>query len=426
MNSELIAVANNAIMGRVLRVPGGKLVFRYEESWRSTDANYPLSLAMPLAQLEHPHARIEPFLWGLLPDNEAVLGKWAQRFHVSARDAFGLLAGVGEDCAGAVQFVRPERLDELRSAGEPHIEWLTERAVADRLRRLREDHSAWRSPSDTGQFSLAGAQPKTALLFEGGRWGVPSGRTPTTHILKPPTGEWDGHAENEHMCLEIARRLGLIVARSKVQRFGNEIAIVLERYDRLKTDVGLLRVHQEDTCQATGVSPTRKYESEGGPGVRAIVSLLRDNSDNPEEDVASFLDAIAFNWLIVGTDAHAKNYSVLIGSAGVVRFAPLYDLASILPYEIVAIQKVRLAMKIGGNYRVRDIGLHQWEKLATENRVNAQRLISRLRDLSEALPDQVSSVRDDVLAEGLQHPLIHNLAKALHARARDAQRILAS
>jgi serine/threonine-protein kinase HipA len=424
MNSELIAVANNAIMGGVLRAAGGKLIFRYEGSWRSMNGNYPLSLCMPLAQLEHPHARIEPFLWGLLPDNEAVLGKWAQRFHVSARDVFGLLAGVGEDCAGAVQFVRPERLEELNSAAEPEVEWLTERDIADRLRRLREDHSAWRSPSDTGQFSLAGAQPKTALVFDEGRWGVPSGRVPTTHILKPPTGEWDGHAENEHMCLEIASRLGLLVARSKVQRFGQEIAIVLERYDRSKTDAGFVRVHQEDTCQASGIPPTRKYESEGGPGVRGIVSLLRDNSDNPEEDISSFLDAIAFNWLIVGTDAHAKNYSVLIGSGGVVRFAPLYDVASILPYEIVAIQKVRLAMKIGGNYRVRDIGLHQWEKLATETRFNPERLITRLRELSAALPDEVSAVRDSVLLEGLQHPLIANLAEALHARARDAQRIV--
>jgi serine/threonine-protein kinase HipA len=157
---------------------------------------------MPLTRSEHGHERIEPFLWGLLPDNEAVLGKWAQRFHVSARDAFGLLSGVGEDCAGAVQFIRPERLREITNSREGKVEWLTEREVAERLRHLREDHSAWRSPSDTGQFSLAGAQPKTALLFDGERWGVPSGRTPTTHILKPPTGEWDGHAENEHMCLE--------------------------------------------------------------------------------------------------------------------------------------------------------------------------------------------------------------------------------
>jgi serine/threonine-protein kinase HipA len=380
---------------------------------------------MPSVRTEHPHDRIEPFLWGLLPDNAAVLDRWAQRFHVSPRDPFGLLAAVGEDCAGAVQFVPPERVAGISSdSAAAKIEWLSDAEIRDRLRDLRRDHSAWRSPSDTGQFSLAGAQPKTALLFDGRRWGVPSGRTPTTHILKPPTGEWDGHAENEHVCLELASRLGLLAAKSTVRRFGEEIAIVLERYDRLKTDGGFVRVHQEDTCQATAVPPTRKYEAEGGPGIRAMITLLRDNSDAPDEDIAAFLDAIAFNWLIVGTDAHAKNYSVLIGNAGTVRFAPLYDLASILPYRIVAMQKVRLAMKLGGTYRVRDIGIRQWEKLAAENHVDAERLLTRLRSMVAALPDNVSSVRDAALAHGLHHPLIANLANALHSRASDANRIL--
>ncbi|MGA7631477.1 MAG: HipA domain-containing protein [Terriglobales bacterium] len=128
-------------------------------------------------------------------------------------------------------------------------------------------NSAWRAATDTGQFSLAGAQPKTALLLEGRRWGVPSGRTPTTHILKPPTGEWDGHAEIEHFCLLLARASGLVVPNSSVRRFRAEIAIVIERYDRIRSSDGWLRVHQEDMCQALGLHPAKKYENEGGPGV---------------------------------------------------------------------------------------------------------------------------------------------------------------
>src|SRR6202043_1593433 len=111
--------------------------------------------------------------------------------------------------------------------------WLDEAAVAERLRLLRADPSAGREAKDTGQFSLAGAQPKTPLLFENGRWGVPSGRVPTSHILKPPTGEFDGHAENEHFSLELARALGLAVPNSAIMHFENEIAIVVERYDRI-------------------------------------------------------------------------------------------------------------------------------------------------------------------------------------------------
>jgi serine/threonine-protein kinase HipA len=220
---------------------------------------------------------------------------------------------------------------------------------------LRADHSAWRIPRDTGQFSLAGAKPKTALLFENGRWGVPSGRVPTTHIFKPPTGELDGHVENEHFCLELARALGLPVADSRIMRFQDEIAIVVERYDRVRTETGLRRVHQEDMCQAFAIPPTRKYQNEGGPGIRDIVELLTAKSTSRGEDVATFLDSVAYNWLIVGTDAHAKNYALLIGAEGRIRLAPLYDMASVLPYPAIGIEKAKLSMKLGGEYRLRNI-----------------------------------------------------------------------
>jgi serine/threonine-protein kinase HipA len=270
----------------------------------------------------------------------------------------------GEDCAGAVQFVRPERLEVVLGAAPPEIEWLDEDAIAQRLRALREDHSAWRIPRDTGQFCLAGAQPKTALLFENGAWGVPSGRIPTTHILKPSSGDFDGHAENEHFCLELGRALGLPVVDSRIMHFQDEIAIVIERYDRIRTAAGLRRVHQEDICQALSIPPTRKYQNEGGPGIHDIVELLRTYSSSAAEDVRTFVDSVAYNWLIVGTDAHAKNYALLIGAEGRVRLAPLYDVASVLPYPDIDIHRVKLSMKIGGEYRIRNIHLRHWRRLA--------------------------------------------------------------
>jgi serine/threonine-protein kinase HipA len=123
-----------------------------------------------------------------------------------------LISHVGEDCAGAVQFVTPDRLDAMRRGKEDKNRVVDESEIAQRLRILRSDHAAWRLPRDTGQFSLAGAQPKTALLFQNNRWGILSGRLPTTHILKPPTGHFDGHSENEHICLALARDLGLPAA----------------------------------------------------------------------------------------------------------------------------------------------------------------------------------------------------------------------
>ncbi len=423
MTNQLIALLDGREVGMV-HYKDSRLSFAYSDTWRDDPNAYPLSLSMPLGSATHGHARIEAFQWGLLPDNDQVLQNWGKRFQVSPKNVFRLITHVGEDCAGAVQFVTPERMETL--IAEPaarEVQWLTEDDVAERLRTLRADHSAWRAASDRGQFSLAGAQPKTALLFDRRRWGVPSGRTPTTHILKPPTGEWDGHAENEHFSLQLARSLGLIVPNSNVLRFQDEIAIVVERYDRARSGNRWVRIHQEDMCQALGLHPTRKYESDGGPGVRRIVELLRDQSSSPNEDVQSFLDAIAFNWLIAGTDAHAKNYSLLLGQNGAVRLAPLYDLASILPYPAVDVSKVKLAMEIGGEYRLRNIGLRHWQKLAAELRLD-EWIIDRVRTMAQALPDQITTIQGQVEGQGLSHVTITRLCTRLKTRAAACQRLL--
>jgi len=426
MITELTAILDGMEVGRVTRDKRARLSFTYDEEWRNAENAYPLSISMPLALAQHGHGRIDPFLWGLLPDNQMVLDQWARRFHVSARNAFSLLSAVGEDCAGAVQFVRPERLDAVLVGAPTEVQWLNEADVAQRLRVLREDHSAWRIPRDAGQFSLAGAQPKTAFLLEDGRWGVPSGRVPTTHILKPPSGEFAGHAENEHFCLQLARALGLPVVDSRIMHFQDEVAIVVERYDRIRTQAGLRRVHQEDICQALGILPTSKYQNEGGPGIRDIVQLLRTYSTNVAEDVRTFLDAVAYNWLIVGTDAHAKNYALLIGAKARVRLAPLYDLASVLPYSEIDIQRVKLSMKLGGEYRFRDIRLRHWRRQAEELGIDPDELVHRVNDLANQLADHITDVERSMKEEGLTHPLIHRLAARLTARAKACRRVLGS
>lgn len=422
MSDQLVALLGAREVGRIHR-RHGRLRFVYDDAWRDAPDAYPLSLSMPLAAAEHGHAAIEAYLWGLLPDNSLILERWARRFQVSARNAMALMGRVGEDCAGAVQLVRPERLDAVQGDGPGKVVWLDDAAVAARLRALRADRSAWRQPDDAGQFSLAGAQPKTALLFERGRWGVPSGRRPTTHILKPPTDEFDGHVENEHFCLALARELGLPAAASHVLRFRDEVAIVVERYDRLRTGSVLVRVHQEDVCQALGLPPTRKYESEGGPGVRRVVELLRVQSSARDEDVATFVDALAFNWLLAGTDAHAKNFAVLIAGGGRVRLAPLYDLASALPYAI-APQRMKLAMKLGGEYRLRGIGVRHWRRMAAEVRLDADALVARVSRMAAALPDAAAAVRRHLVADGLRHPLVDRLAARSSKRAAECRKML--
>ncbi|MGH6704413.1 MAG: HipA domain-containing protein, partial [Bradyrhizobium sp.] len=257
-------------------------------------------------------------------------------------------------------------------------------------------------PRDTGQFSLAGTQPKTALLLQNDRWGIPSGRIPTTHILKPPTGHFDGHAENEHICLMLARNLGLPAAQSKVMRFNDEVAIVVERYDRQQRGNDIIRVHQEDICQALGIMPTKKYQNEGGPSAANIVELLRTYSTDRDADLDTFGAALGFNWLIAGTDAHAKNYSLLLNGPDV-RLAPLYDIASILPYDEVDLRKAKLAMKIGGEYKVSQIGLRQWQKFACEVRADVGRLVEVLISMAKQLPDEVTAARSRAREEGLNN-----------------------
>ena len=423
MTDVLVALADNRVMGEVRRSRSGRLSFVYAADWQAARGAYPLSLSMPLVVAEHEQGRIAPWLWGLLPDSEAVLARWGQRFHVSPRNVFALIGAVGEDCAGAVQFVTPLRVPALLEAGRDTVEWLEVGDISQRLERLRRDHSEWRLMRDTGQFSLAGAQPKTALLVDGERWGVPSGRVPTTHILKPPSDGFDGHAENEHLCLALARELGLPAAQSQVLRFEDEVAIVVARYDRRRSAAGIRRLHQEDLCQALGLPPTRKYQNEGGPGASAMLEGIQTNSGDPRVDGGTFLRAFAFNWLIGGTDAHAKNFSMLIGAGGRARLAPLYDVASALVYDF-DVKKLKLATKVGGKYRLEEIGLRQWEKFATESRRPKGEVLGICREMAHDLPRAVHAVADEARRDGLDHPVIGRLADTLSARAERCARVL--
>lgn len=410
MSDTLVVVLEDAVAGTLTRSPGGRLAFAYDEEYRHRPETTPLSLTLPKQIRAHAGARLEAWLWGLLPDNDAVLRRWGRQFHVSASSPFALLSTpVGEDCAGAVRFVQPDRLEQLLDR-PGSVTWLTEEDVAERLHDLRADTTAWLGRSSTGQFSLAGAQAKTALLHCDGRWGVPSGATPTTHILKPAVAGLDDHDLNEHLCLDAARRAGLIAARTRVERFAEETAVVVARYDRIETGATIRRVHQEDICQALGVPPSRKYQNEGGPGPAEIVRLLRDamRPTAAEDAVRRFADALAWNWLIAGTDAHAKNYSLLLAGPEA-RLAPLYDIASALPYGTHE-RKLRLAMKLGGDSRVHPHH-NPWPRAARELGLDPTTLVDRVRELAVLAPH--------ALADAIAAPEVTALDRPLPARLLD-------
>ena len=246
---ELAVALNGALIGHVYRSANRRLVLRYDDDWRTRAGAFPLSLSMNLDQREHGHRATSTFLSGLLPDDPNVVEYWARLHGVSRYDIVTLLAHVGEDCAGAVQLVRPEEIDRVLGASSvadaaTSIEWLSTNDVAELLTSLRRNPAAGRSSGAQGQFSLAGAQPKTTLYRDGGRCGISKGRVPRTHILKPPVLDLEDLAYNEHFCLHLARELGMSAAFSTVQVFGDEIAIVLERYDRARSRGIVHRIHR--------------------------------------------------------------------------------------------------------------------------------------------------------------------------------------
>ncbi len=422
MTEELNVFCGQQLMGRILRDRRrDRLALCYEGSWQASPAAFPLSLSMPLTAAEHGHGAVESFLWGLLPDNEGVLQRWGTKFRVSPKNPFALLWHVGEDCAGAIQFVRPEQVEAWQKApAAGGVEWLSNGEVAERMVLLLRDHGASRAGADTGQFSLAGAQPKTAFFFDEQqkRWGVPFGSVPTTHILKPATGAFDGLAENEHFCLRLAQECGLATAKSTVQYFGDCPAIVVERYDRVRQPGRVTRIHQEDMCQAMACRPHQKYQTQGGPSAAQILHLLRQYSTDHATDKQRFLDALMLGWLIGATDAHAKNFSVLIAPGAQVRLAPFYDISSALPYpKQVDLRRAGLAMKIGGAYKLREIGIRNWEKFAAETKTGPQNLKERLLQLMDELPERARCVEKNLHDEGIGHPVVSLLAEEISARA---------
>jgi serine/threonine-protein kinase HipA len=415
---HLVVLLGGHVVGSIAE-ERGEYALTYDDGYRDGIHATPLSLSMPLSRSRHGDAVVRPFLSGLLPDSDQVVQRWARTFQVSPRNPFALLRHVGADCAGAAQFVSPEDVDDLL-AGKGAVEWVGEAEVGRRLQALRRDPAAWHL-SDTGQFSLAGAQAKTALYLEPrtGGWGDPRGAVPTTHILKPAVAGFDDHDLNEHLCLRAARILGLPAVSSEVVAFAGERAIVVERYDRLRRPDGpVLRIHQEDLCQALGLPPTAKYQNEGGPTPEAIVEFLREHTLAAGGRTAlRFVDALAFNWLVAGTDAHAKNYSILLSGAQV-RLAPLYDIASALPYDDMYLPKLKLAMRIGGEYIVGRIERRHWQALAAAVGLDPDETVERIDDLAERVADAFAEAAGaesvQALGSGLPGRLVDRVA--VHVR----------
>lgn len=420
MSETLEAIFDGHQVGTLSYAKDG-LLFTYSDTWLANPSAFPLSLSMPMVGEEYPDQVVRSFISGLLPDDMDVLKRWGRKFQVSPQNPFRLLANVGEECAGAIQFIPPENLPDWQSDSPPHgVDWLSQSELEDRIDRLVADRSEARRHGDEGQFSLPGAQAKTGLFFdeENKRWGIPKGATPTTHILKPNVGEFEDFEINEHYCLRLGAQLGLRTAESWTETIGQHRVIVVTRYDRINLNGRLVRVHQEDFCQALGVKPEDKYQKDGGPSAGDVFALLRDYSSDAREDTHSFLRVLIFNYLIAGTDGHAKNYGLLISSQGQFRLTPLYDIISMLPYPHQP-RKLKLAMKVGGEYSLWKINRERWENAAKEWGFDVHLVIDQIQQMASALPDAAEAAHAEV-AEllGLDSSILERLHVEISNRAR--------
>ena len=305
----------------------------------------------------------------------------------------------------------------------------------DDVARILEDLG--RTPlglTEEGEFrmSIAGAQEKTALLFWNGQWIIPHGSTATTHILKPQIGrrgilDFSMSVENEYLCMQFTAALGLPTARTSMMELGGKRVLMVERFDRLWTGDGrLLRLPQEDCCQALSVPPTLKYEADGGPGIGDILTLLK-GSDDPEYDQKMFMKAMIVFWLMGATDSHAKNFSVFLGPGGRFHMTPLYDVMSAQPYfdtGQITRNKVKLALSVGkrGHYTVNTIVPRHFIETAEESGMPARTVQALLEELLVQTPEAIDIVLKNLppnfpeeIASSISEGMKHRLGQIRHS-----------
>jgi serine/threonine-protein kinase HipA len=399
MRDELIAYLGDRRTGRLIRKDNGNLQFRYDDGYEGP----PLSHAMPVQPEAHPHAVCRAVFGGLLPEGEG-RESLARALGVSPGNDYGLLAEVGGDCAGAITLLGPG-MSMPRSG---RVRELREGDLDELLRSLPQRPLA-AAPEQGVRLSLAGAQPKLPLVLEPTRAAIPlDAATPTTHILKPEPTAYPGLVDNEAFCMQLAARAGLTTATVwKAQTRSGLPYLVVERYDRDLTTEPIRRLHQEDVCQALGIPSDRKYQSEGGPGVRETVALIRKATAIPARELPRLWEALVFNWLIGNCDAHGKNYSLLYDS-GAPTLAPLYDLVSTALYDLTT----RLAMGIDGATHLEEVDLPAWGRLAREVGVREEFALRTARQLVR----RVNAATDVVLADD-QHRNASALAIARRIRS---------
>ena len=416
---------NGWLAGQLRRETSGAIDFQYASSWLAWENTFPVSLSLPLREDRYIGAPVVAVFDNLLPDNDQIRQRLAARTRAQGTDAFSLLTAVGRDCVGALQFL-PEG-EAPSASGMIEGRSLSDAEVAVILGDFGQ---APLGVTAGGEFriSLAGAQEKTALLWWKDRWHIPHGSTPTTHIFKPAIGrlasgiDLSESIENEYLCLKLSKAIGLPSAEVAIAKFGDKLALVVERFDRRWTRDGrVLRLPQEDGCQALSVPPSRKYEADGGPGIAGLLELLKA-SDDPAADQRLLVKAQVFFWLLGATDGHAKNFSLHLLPGGRFRLAPLYDIMSTQPCVDAGQlrhNQFKLAMAVGKNrhYIVDDVLPRHFVQTAGLAGVGKAAVDGILAELADAMPRALEAVARS-LPESFPSRLLDQITGGIQRRLR--------
>lgn len=412
LKTERLGVFMNGIaIGYLERERSGALSFTYEQEWLDRDQSTGISRRFPLRESPYVGQPVRDYFDNLLPDDRRIREKVAARAQAGSIQAFDMLAATGRDCVGALQFYPEE--DQPGPVKSVKGRTIKDSEIAEMIRNLRENPLGISREKDF-RISLAGVQSKTALLRLNNEWLLPQGATPTTHILKPSIGQVpDGpdlslSVENEWFCLRLLHAYGLKVAQASMADFEGIKVLVVERFDRSWSAKKLYRLPQEDICQALGFGPDMKYESDGGPGMGEILTLLNE-SDQRDFDRRQFMKAQIIFWMIAAIDGHAKNFSLFIRPGGFVM-TPIYDVMSAQPHvnpKTLPLQKIKLAMSVGTNrhYRAKEILPKHWlqtaarckfggiEELMEEIALQTPQAIKNvIKELPDQFPVEISEV----------------------------------
>lgn len=355
-NRVLNILMNGVLIGKLEKLKHGGLVFNYEENWLNTPGARPISLSLPLVDNFFSGELVYNFFDNLLPDNKQIRTRIQSKFKISSNHPFDLLANIGKDCVGAIQLVGSDFNDFEKKI---KYDVMSQGEIANILRGYQKYPLGMSDEEGDFRISIAGAQEKTAFLYYENKWVIPLGDTPTSHIFKLPIGlvahqqlDLTDSCENEWLCSLIAQAFGLKVAQSEIVHFDGVKALSVERFDRQWSSdkTWLMRLPQEDMCQALGQSSNLKYQVDGGPGIKEIMKILL-GSANPIQDRDFFYRAQVLFWLLAAIDGHAKNFSVFIEPEGQYRCTPLYDIMSAYPLiknKQLHPQKIKMAMALRG------------------------------------------------------------------------------